>query len=191
MRTAFTLAAFAAGALAVPYKRDVITNYDVVYVTDVVTVTAGQATPTPQVFSHFHHAHAHPHSTTVIEQVSTEAESTYQAPPPSSTPSTSSTPVAEPVTTQQPTSTYVAPTTSSSAAQVYTSTSAAAAAPTSYQDICVYHHNLHRSNHSAPDVAWSDDLASSAQQIAESCVYAHNTYVSLFQYKFGQTLTLV
>lgn len=190
MRTAFTLAAFAAGALAVPYKRDVITNYDIVYVTDVVTVTAGQAEPTQApVFSHYHHAHAHSQSTTVIEQVSTEAKSTYQAPPPSSTPSPSSTPAPEPATTQQPTSTYVAPTTSSSAV-VYSSSSAAAAAPTSYQDICVYHHNLHRSNHSAPDVAWSDDLASSAQQIAESCVYAHNTYVSVFQCDFGRTLTL-
>lgn len=189
MRTAFTIAAFAAGALAVPYKRDVITNYDVVYVTDVVTVTAG-AIPTTA-FSQIHYGHHHSHSTTVIEQVSTEAKSTYQAPPPppsstpstSSTPSPSSTPVAEPATTQQPTSTYVAPTTSAapttSSAPVYTSSSAAAAAPTSYQDIAVYHHNLHRLNHSAPAVAWSDDLASSAQQIAESCVYAHNTYVSL------------
>lgn len=178
MRTALTIAAFAAGAFAVPYKRDVITNYDVVYVTDVVTVTAGQL-PT-QVVSKFHYGHGgNSHSTTVIEQVSTEAKSTYQAPPPSSTPepstSTSVYIAPKPSTTEAPSSTYVAPTTSS--APAYTSSAAASAAPTSYQDICVEHHNIHRRNHTVPDVEWSDDLASTAQQIAESCKYAHNTEV--------------
>lgn len=36
-------------------------------------------------------------------------------------------------------------------------------------------HNNHRANHSAPDLTWSDSLASIAQQIASSCVYAHDT----------------
>ena len=36
-------------------------------------------------------------------------------------------------------------------------------------------HNGHRSNHSAPPLTWDTNLASIAQQIAQSCVYAHNT----------------
>jgi len=39
----------------------------------------------------------------------------------------------------------------------------------------LYHHNVHRANHSAPDVSWSESLASSAQQLANSCNYGHNT----------------
>lgn len=39
----------------------------------------------------------------------------------------------------------------------------------------LYHHNVHRANHSAPDVSWSQSLASAAQQLADSCNYGHNT----------------
>ena len=39
----------------------------------------------------------------------------------------------------------------------------------------LYHHNIHRHNHSAPDVAWSESLASAAQELANSCNYGHNT----------------
>jgi uncharacterized protein YkwD len=35
-------------------------------------------------------------------------------------------------------------------------------------------HNNHRANHSAPPLAWSNELADTARQIAQSCVYAHN-----------------
>jgi len=37
------------------------------------------------------------------------------------------------------------------------------------------HHNLHRSNHSASPLAWSTDLQASANEVASSCVYGHNT----------------
>lgn len=44
MRSAVIAAAFAAGAIAVPYqKRDVATEADVVYVTEAVTVSAGSS----------------------------------------------------------------------------------------------------------------------------------------------------
>ena len=36
-------------------------------------------------------------------------------------------------------------------------------------------HNSHRENSSAPILTWSDEMASTAQQIAASCVYEHNT----------------
>jgi hypothetical protein len=41
----------------------------------------------------------------------------------------------------------------------------------------LYHHNVHRANHSAPDVSWSESLASSAQELANSCNYGHNTEI--------------
>lgn len=162
MRYSLTLAAFAAGALAVPYKRDVVTHVDYAYVTDIVTVTAGdlpEATTKP-----YHFPHGHASSSKVVEQVyTTQAPATYQAP--------ASTSEAEPTT--QPASTYVAP---ASTAPVYSSSAASAAATLEpYQQTVVDHHNMHRSNHSAENIEWSSDLAASAQQIAETCIYAHNT----------------
>lgn len=47
----------------------------------------------------------------------------------------------------------------------------------SYKDTIVYHHNLHRANHSAPDLKWDLSLAASAKEIARSCVFAHNMTV--------------
>jgi hypothetical protein len=71
---------------------------------------------------------------------------------------------AEPATTETPTS-------------LATSTSAAAAAtPTNaYQESILYNHNVHRSNHSASSVTWSESLESSARTLAERCVYKHDT----------------
>ncbi|KIW87842.1 uncharacterized protein Z519_11426 [Cladophialophora bantiana CBS 173.52] len=45
----------------------------------------------------------------------------------------------------------------------------------SYNDAILQAHNVHRRNHSAADLTWSDNLATIAAQIAASCVYAHNT----------------
>ncbi|KAL2006034.1 hypothetical protein VTN00DRAFT_9688 [Thermoascus crustaceus] len=45
----------------------------------------------------------------------------------------------------------------------------------SYQAQVLQQHNMHRSNHSAPALAWSADLEASAKKLADSCVYAHNT----------------
>lgn len=44
-----------------------------------------------------------------------------------------------------------------------------------YASAALLQHNLHRRNHSSPDVNWDDGLANIAKQIAETCVYAHNT----------------
>jgi hypothetical protein len=41
----------------------------------------------------------------------------------------------------------------------------------------IYHHNLHRSNHSAPAMSWDSEIAGYAQQVADSCVFAHDKYV--------------
>lgn len=156
MRAALSIAALAAGALAVPYnKREMVTDVNVVYVTDIVTVTAGQAQPTPAAVQHFGHAHnnayqAKPKPVTSVIQ-------SYVAPaPPTSTP------------------VYQAPAPSSPAPMP---SSSAPAAPNSYAQMVVDHHNLHRANHSVPDLQWDESLASCAATIAASCVYAHNVDV--------------
>lgn len=43
-----------------------------------------------------------------------------------------------------------------------------------YASTMLYHHNVHRSNHSSPDLTWSDTLAGYAAQAASKCVFAHD-----------------
>lgn len=130
MRSAIVAAAFAAGAIAVPYnKRDVVTDTDIVYYTDIVTIYAdasststATAASSSSVDTQVHYGHhpwhsqpppysAPPSSTPSSVESSAAPSSTYVAP-------TSS---AAPTTTAAPTSTYVAPSSSS----VWTSTPAA------------------------------------------------------------------
>ena len=47
---------------------------------------------------------------------------------------------------------------------------------TGYEATALFHHNLHRRNHSAPDVIWSANLRGTAKKIADGCVYAHDMY---------------
>lgn len=155
MRSAIVVAALAAGALAVPFnemkKRAVVTDtqVDVVYVTDITTVTVNGPAPSANnqnnAFGHFGHGHHH-HAPAPAQptEESAPAPSQNSSPPPSNSNSGGS------------------------------SGAASGAVPTSYSEIVVTAHNLHRKNHSAPDIAWDDSLAASAATIAASCVYAHN-----------------
>ncbi|KAI0393768.1 CAP domain-containing protein [Xylariaceae sp. FL0594] len=43
-----------------------------------------------------------------------------------------------------------------------------------FQDAALYHHNIHRSNHSAPEVTWDPTLAQWAENTANSCKFAHD-----------------
>lgn len=47
--------------------------------------------------------------------------------------------------------------------------------PNDYISAALFHHNIHRANHSAPDLSWSDSLANSAKVLASRCVFAHDT----------------
>lgn len=49
------------------------------------------------------------------------------------------------------------------------------ATPADYSEAVVAHHNAHRANHSAPALSWDAGLAATAEKIASSCVYAHDT----------------
>ncbi|KAL8868538.1 MAG: hypothetical protein Q9174_004924 [Haloplaca sp. 1 TL-2023] len=44
-----------------------------------------------------------------------------------------------------------------------------------YKALTLAHHNIHRSNHSADDLQWDDDLANYAMQTAKTCKYDHST----------------
>lgn len=45
----------------------------------------------------------------------------------------------------------------------------------SYKSNILYHHNVHRSNHSADALTWSDELAAAALKLAQRCVFKHDT----------------
>jgi len=49
--------------------------------------------------------------------------------------------------------------------------------------------NIHRANHSAPAFTWNDDLASAAQVLTDSCVWAHDTTIAAGDMSpYGQNL---
>ena len=43
-----------------------------------------------------------------------------------------------------------------------------------YQGLVLLNHNVHRANHSVPDLVYNSTLASYAKQIAKTCVYDHS-----------------
>jgi hypothetical protein len=55
-----------------------------------------------------------------------------------------------------------------------------------YKAIVLQHHNVHRANHSAPPLKWSDQMANVAAQIASSCAYGHKMGVNGLHY--GQNI---
>ncbi|KAK5172605.1 uncharacterized protein LTR77_002725 [Saxophila tyrrhenica] len=172
MRSAILAAAFAASAIAVPFaaKRDVVvnTNTEVVYVTEYYTVTGGAApaTPTPEAKAaaapkkhwghkpHWWGGHKPNKGHTTQQPATTAPQATWE-PAPTKTKTKSPEPPAE--------------------------TSAASAPPSSspptsgYSDKVIWHHNVHRTNHSAPDIEWDAGLAATALKIAQTCSYEHNT----------------
>jgi len=54
---------------------------------------------------------------------------------------------------------------------------AATFADGTYKKTVLKHHNVHRANHSAPNIAWGSNMATWAKTVAEGCVWKHNTYV--------------
>ena len=43
-----------------------------------------------------------------------------------------------------------------------------------FQARVLFHHNIHRANHSAPEIEWDESMASFAAQTAQSCIYGHD-----------------
>ncbi|KXJ89560.1 CAP domain-containing protein [Microdochium bolleyi] len=114
------------------------------------------------------------YSTTATSSLTTSSETTSASESSSSTTASStasSTTSSEVITTSSTTTsgstTSSSTTTTSSAAPVVTDQA--------YIDTILRHHNVHRSNHSASDLAWSSALAETARKITETCVYSFNT----------------
>jgi len=189
----FAAAAFAASAVAIPYAQPeaevvYVTNTAVVYATDVVTVTEGApaaaavttaATTTVAAADdgngwgngwHWPHGgHSSATSKTKKRKTKTKTRTQTQAPEPAPTstyeapPPPAYTPPASTWTTEAP-----APSTTEAPSNPQPTDL------TSYNAIVVAHHNVHRQNHSAPDVEWDDALAATAAKIAASCKYEHD-----------------
>lgn len=43
-----------------------------------------------------------------------------------------------------------------------------------YKSVILNYHNIHRANHSAPDLVWDETLAGYAETIAKGCVFEHD-----------------
>lgn len=166
MRSSFLLGALCAmGAIASPIeKRVYTTEVIVITVTETITPWLTQSTPSATV------------ATTAAVTPSSEIDvaEKYRY---SSSSSTTSSPSAV-VTTYAPPPTTSATTPSASSPVQVSTLSSAAPSPTagnSYQETILQNHNIHRANHSAPALVWDSGLEASAQQLANGCVYEHNT----------------
>lgn len=49
-----------------------------------------------------------------------------------------------------------------------------------FSSVALQRHNIHRSNHSAPDATWNTDLAGYAKTVADGCKFEHDMFVALF-----------
>ncbi|KAL2269304.1 hypothetical protein VTJ83DRAFT_1488 [Remersonia thermophila] len=124
--------------------------------------------------------------------------STPQPEPTSSTPQpepTSSTPQPEPTSSTpqpEPTSSTPEPEPTSSTPEPEPTSSTPPPEPVQpvddYIRTALEHHNVHRANHSAPDLTWSDALANSAAVLAKRCVFDHD--VSINGGGYGQNLAM-
>lgn len=193
MRFQVAIAAFAAGAMALPAhqrlhnKRVMTTTTTVVW--EEVTVTAGevpaatvQEAPVDNKKHHTYPGRPEETTTTTAEAVpTTEAEPTTVYPTTTIVPTTESPEptvyptTVYPTTTPEPTTTYSPePTTYSTTTEEPTTTSGDLPKPTSFEEIVVYHHNIHRRNHTdTPDMTWHAEAAAAAAEIASTCVYKH------------------
>ncbi|KAK3489010.1 CAP domain-containing protein [Neurospora hispaniola] len=164
-----------------------------------VTVTAG-GVPFATVNAFHEHGPGRPvYSAHPQEASAATVQPTSQAPAPVPTPSsssivvvapppapetTSSTVIIVPVSssTQQPAPTtapavVAAPPATTSTMQERATTkvdSPAAPSGSDYASTLLYHHNIHRSNHSAGAMTWGETYANYAQQAAASCVFQHD-----------------
>lgn len=97
-------------------------------------------------------------------------------------PSTTSSPPVVVVTVTVPHTTSVSSSTATPNVEVAVATTssssssaaAAAASPTGFEDIALYHHNVHRANGSASDLTYDDTIAGYAATLAERCVFEHD-----------------
>lgn len=154
----FLAATGAALALANPLDKRVLeTEVVVAYYT--VTVTDNSPSPTPtniKVRPHTKPAQEEPpvdqpeHTSPTLVIVTVTPEATPEPKP--------TTAVQVPATTVQdkPAETVAAP------------------ADNGFESTALYHHNIHRSNHSSPEISWNGEIAGYAANTAATCKFAHD-----------------
>ncbi|KAK4234139.1 CAP domain-containing protein [Achaetomium macrosporum] len=195
-----------ATASPVLQARKLYTKTDVVVEWVTVTVTEGDAST---VFQRPKEHHT-PTTITIIPAPTTTSVAPPPPPPPPATTSSTSEAVvqAPPQPTSEPSpqaSTQAAPVVQSpqSVVQVAkvstssadatptpaTTTSASVAQPSDFQSTALYHHNVHRFNHSAGALEWSDEHAQYARTLAERCVFEHDTSIGGGE-GYGQNLAM-
>ncbi|KAI1309598.1 CAP domain-containing protein [Xylaria venustula] len=186
----FLAATSAALALAGPLDPRVVeTDVVVEYYTVTVTGSAVEATPTEATPTHTQ-AKLRPHPKPTQETPVEQPEST-------STPETTST--VEPTSTSQPVvivtvtpeetqPTTTAQSTTSTVASTPAQASDSASEGDSFESVAVYHHNIHRSNHSSPEVTWNSEIAGYAAITAATCKFAHD--MSEGNGGYGQNIAL-
>ncbi|KAK3331247.1 CAP domain-containing protein [Apodospora peruviana] len=149
-------------------ERNLHTATDVVIEWVTVTVTAGAK---PTVFGpgrKLRKSSTTSTTSTTPAPVPEPAPVTVAAiPEPETTPPPA--PVEVPVTTEAP-----APAPTTAAAKVEPVATQVAPASGDYQDTALYHHNRHRFNHSADALSWGQTYADYAEQVANTCKFAHD-----------------
>ncbi|KAI1104525.1 PR-1-like protein [Jackrogersella minutella] len=169
MRSSVLVAAGAASlAIGSPLeKRKMETSWVVQY--DTVTVTDGEteaAKPTP--FWGAKQPADEPTSTSIPVVIVTATPVAPAVQPTAVQPSVV-------IVTESPS--YQQPTTPEPVVEAPSSSpipTSSAPSGTDFPSVAVQHHNIHRSNHSSPEVAWSDKLAGYAANTASSCKMAHD-----------------
>lgn len=186
----------AAMAMSKPLeKRYYVTETDVYTVT--VTQTGGWAAGATEAWGHWGHwgQSADPTSAAAASAASANPTNAWgnwgqstdpatanspTAPVDPATPTSAAAPAWTPANTPESPASPASTPTSAPVASAWTSapptaSSSSPSGPNSYAQAILDQHNNHRQNHSAPALVWDDNMANIAQQIAESCVYAHNT----------------
>ncbi|GAW16473.1 hypothetical protein ANO14919_059020 [Xylariales sp. No.14919] len=175
MKSSIFLAATSAVlAFANPLDKRVLETETVVeYYTVTVTGDTPKATPSNV------KVRPHPKPTEEETPVEQPEPTTVAEPTTTSTPTISQTVVIVTVTPdEKPTTTFKAQTTTSKPSTVVdTPAEATDSAPSegdSFQSAALYHHNIHRSNHSSPEVTWNEEIAGYASNTAATCKFAHD-----------------
>ncbi|KAI1486999.1 CAP domain-containing protein [Biscogniauxia mediterranea] len=167
MRSSLVVAATSAAmAVASPLME---TTYVMEYYT--VTVTgSGNAEPTPDVRDHYQAVEQSTSQDVTVVYV-TEEQPAPQATTAPSVVVVTATYNAQP-TTESPSPSPVSSTSTSAAVDAEPSEPAS----DDFSGSAVYHHNIHRANHSAVAVTWDDEIAGYAQLTADTCNFAHDMH---------------
>ena len=156
MKSSLLLVSGASIAAALP-KVDIVVETDIVYYTVTQEVTTVQTVPAKNPPAPNVNLVVTPTTSTIIPVVTVTIDADELAPA-LATSSTSS----------------ISSTSSASTSVKAATSSAPAATPSDLASTAVYHHNIHRTNNSAPAMTWGSTYAGYAATVAASCKFAHD-----------------